>query len=176
MLFYSFFNNSTMMLRSLSYISADETERIERALIEDLPSEATCSYTSEYFRRGNPIIVHHCLGHSNLLTLGPSGRLDETVLNAYLSLLTTRDEYLCHQEWRSHRHAPNPPKFKRSNVVFSSFFLTRLQDIRHNDVSGWKYMKGHMFSGSSKFSECGLPVALCHYTANCAFKITSIQR
>jgi hypothetical protein len=166
MVFYSFFNNSTMMLRSLSYITPDETERIERALIEDLPSEAKCSYTSEYFRHGNPIIVHHCLGHSNLSTLGPNGRLDETVLNAYLSFLTTRDEYLCHQEWLFHRHAPDPPKFKRSNVVFSSFFLTRLQDQRDNDVSGWKYMKGHMFSGSSKLGEWALPVALCLYTTN----------
>jgi hypothetical protein len=162
MLFYSFFNNSTMMLRSLSYISADEKERIERALIEDLPSKATCS-----FRCGNPIIVHHCPGRSNLATLGPRGRLDETVLNAYLSLLTTRDEYLCHQQWLYHRHDPNPPKFKRSNVVFSSFFLTRLQDNRdYNDVSGWKYMKGHMFSGSSKFSEFALLVALSLYNAN----------
>jgi hypothetical protein len=148
-----------MMLRSLSFISADETERIERALIEALPSEATCSYTSEQFRRGNPIIVHHYLGHSNLSTLGPSRRIDDTVLNAYLSLLTTRDEYLCHQEWLSHRNAPNPPKFKRSNVVFSSFFLTRLQEKCNNDVSRWKYMKGHMFSGTSKFRD-GILISL----------------
>jgi hypothetical protein len=142
----------TMMLRSLSYISTDETERIDRAVNEAHTSESTLSYLGERVRNGNHNLVRHYLHPSNLSTLRPMQRVDDIVLNAYLSHLTSRDEYLSEQEWLSLRNIPNPPQLNRKNVVFNSFFLTQLLATRtsFNDVSQWQYMKGQMFSGTCK--------------------------
>lgn len=141
------------MLRSLSYISTDETERIDRAVNVAHPSSAavaTSSYMGERLRNGNHNVVRYHIFPRNLSTLRPRQLLDDVVINAYLAHLTSRDEYLSEQQWLSKRNIPNPPPLRRKNVVFNSFFLTHLIATSFNDVSQWQYMKGQMFSGTCK--------------------------
>jgi Ulp1 family protease len=142
-----------MMLRSLSYISTAETERINRAVNVAHPSSAAVaisSYMGEQLRNGNNNVLRHFIYPRNLSTLRPRQLVDDIVLDAYMAHLTSRDEYLSEQQWLSKCNTPNPPPLRRKNVVFNSFFLTHLLAASNNDVSQWQYMKGQMFSGTCK--------------------------